>query len=161
MQVFSYLTSCDIRHLYLILYSESAPMPTAWMNQWLFEAPCSHRVVVFTFLSEWLLDKMEKYITKWTSGLGCALHLGTDSSLSWFLPRWTLVLKSEDCYSGDLFGICEVLTGTSALNKTGGHMLHFPTGLRVWGNYGSGFCACLEFKTVALSVCWFYGWSQE
>lgn len=31
---------------------------------------------------------------------------------------WTLALKSETCYSEDLFGICEVLTGSPAQNKT-------------------------------------------
>lgn len=99
------------------LYWVSSPrLQLAWPRNSLEHH--AHTGSGFMFLSEWPLAEMETLITKWTTDLGWALHLGTDFSLSWFLPRWTQAFKSEDYYFEDLFGICEVLTGSPVLNKT-------------------------------------------
>lgn len=102
----------------LSLYSESVPHACSLHDPETLWSTMLTQGSGFMFLSEWPLAEMETLITKWTTDLGCALHLGTDFSLSWFLPRWTQAFKSEDYYFEDLFGICEVLTGSPVLNKT-------------------------------------------
>lgn len=107
-----------LRQLYLSLYSESAPHACNLHDPATLWSTMLTQGSGFIFLSEWPLAEMGTLITKWTTDLGCALHSGTDFSLSWFLPRWTQAFQSEDYYFEDLFGICEVLTRSPVLNKT-------------------------------------------
>ena len=117
---FHYLTSWDFSLLYLSLYWVQ-PTPAACVNEQVFEAPYSQRVVILIFLSAWpsaLTGKVMKSYRKVNIAWSICMPAGDRFSLSWFLAPRTLALKSEDCYSEDLFGICEVLTGSPAQNKT-------------------------------------------
>lgn len=52
------------------------PTSAACLNQQLFEALHSHKVMVIIFLSKWSLSKLEKLTVKWTTHLACAFPLG-------------------------------------------------------------------------------------